>query len=516
MDKCVTPETASLICRTGKFRLYDFGKDAFGELQLKISSPVPGSLTFAAGECLKDGLLDPEPGGFRRYFSDTVEFAAGEHLLDMTFPPHRSNPALKKCLPPNGREIMPFRYVQLPDDDTVTQVIRLAYYGGFNDDAAMFESSDPALDQVWEFCKYSIKATNVFSCYVDGDRERLPYEGDAYINQLGHFCCDAAYTKARNTIDHLLKYPTWPIEWRLLMPVIVRDYWLYSGDDSRLEAWEKPLHDSLFLDRLDNYGLLPEHFDEVCNGEKIRTIVDWPLPERDNCEFGSPMTVPNCYLHEALLAMAELYQKASYLALAAQVKTAVHQHLKSDGIFVDCSGSRHSSIHSLAFPVAFNVADPADIPRLIPAIAARNMPCSVYAAQFVLDALFIGKDPVSAIRLMTRNNDRSWLGMIAQGSTISMEAWNNAAKPNQDWNHAWGAAPANVIPRRLCGIRPLAPGFKKFIVAPQPGDLQFFRYRQPTPAGPVTVAYHQDSGTVVTLPDGKSLYMTEAEQIFEL
>ena len=29
--------------------------------------------------------------------------------------------------------------------------------------------------------------------------------------------------------------------------------------------------------------------------------------------------------------------------------------------------------------------------------------------------------------------------MIRVGSTITLEAWDNKFKPNQDWNHAWGA-----------------------------------------------------------------------------
>jgi hypothetical protein len=45
-----------------------------------------------------------------------------------------------------------------------------------------------------------------------------------------------------------------------------------------------------------------------------------------------------------------------------------------------------------------------------------------------------------------------------------MEAWDDSFKPNQDWNHPWGAAPGNIIVRHLAGIRPLEPGFKKFSV----------------------------------------------------
>jgi hypothetical protein len=43
------------------------------------------------------------------------------------------------------------------------------------------------------------------------------------------------------------------------------------------------------------------------------------------------------------------------------------------------------------------------------------------------------------------------------GATITLEAWDDRFKPNQDWNHAWSAAPANLIPGRLMGITPAEP-----------------------------------------------------------
>jgi hypothetical protein len=32
------------------------------------------------------------------------------------------------------------------------------------------------------------------SIYVDGDRERIPYEADAYINMLSHYAVDSEYS----------------------------------------------------------------------------------------------------------------------------------------------------------------------------------------------------------------------------------------------------------------------------------------------------------------------------------
>ncbi|NDD49049.1 MAG: hypothetical protein EBZ28_04215, partial [Alphaproteobacteria bacterium] len=49
----------------------------------------------------------------------------------------------------------------------------------FDESASSFDSSDEVLNQIWDFCKYSMKATSFCGYYVDGDRERIPYEADA-------------------------------------------------------------------------------------------------------------------------------------------------------------------------------------------------------------------------------------------------------------------------------------------------------------------------------------------------
>jgi len=79
--------------------------------------------------------------------------------------------------------------------------------------------------------------------------------------------------------------------------------------------------------------------------------------------------------------------------------------------------------------------------------------------------------------------------MIRVGSTITMEAWDMKYKPNSDWNHAWGAAPANIIPRELWGIRPLEPGYKMALIKPQMGELKNSTIKVPTIKGEIKGAY---------------------------
>ena len=79
------------------------------------------------------------------------------------------------------------------------------------------------------------------------------------------------------------------------------------------------------------------------------------------------------------------------------------------------------------------------------------------------------------------------------GSTITLEAWDMKYKPNADWNHAWGAAPANIIARKLMGIEPLTPGYEKARICPRPGPLEWAKITAPTIRGPIALAYRKDA-----------------------
>ena len=110
------------------------------------------------------------------------------------------------------------------------------------------------------------------------------------------------------------------------------------------------------------------------------------------------------------------------------------------------------------FALAFDLVPADRCADVIDFIQSRGMACSVYGAQYLLDALYRHGRDTDALDLMTATHDRSWFNMLAAGSTMTLEAWNLKYKNNMDWNHPWGAAPANIIPRRLMGIRPARTG----------------------------------------------------------
>jgi hypothetical protein len=114
------------------------------------------------------------------------------------------------------------------------------------------------------------------------------------------------------------------------------------------------------------------------------------------------------------------------------------------------------------------------------------MGCSVYGAQFLMEALYNAGAEDYALELMTATHDRSWYNMINIGSTITLEAWDMKYKPNADWNHAWGAAPGNIIPRYMWGIQPKVPGFSIALIKPQMSTLSYSTIEVPTIHGQIT------------------------------
>ena len=459
--------------------LHDFGRAAFGTLELTLAGTAGTEVELTIGEVLRDGRIDRAPGGSRCAKSCRIVLEEGTRDYRFPIPPHHAPHYTILTIPsPLNEEIACFRYVEVVGACRTLAVRRHEVFPRWDESASAFSCGDDRLERIWELCKYSIKATAAFGVFIDGERERCPYEGDAYINQLGWFCHSADPEIPRRTIDLFMRHRTWPIEWSLLMPLIVRDYLLYTGDTASVDRWLPGLRTRL-LDELEGPdGLI---------GEKdfYKELIDWPPWERDGYESAGTSLVPNCFRYAAFLAMAELTGDDGYRRRAAALRASIRRTMWTGTRFVDSPGSSHTAAHSVFFPVVFQVADPEELP----ALRTLGMKCSVYAAQFLLDAMWMSGYDAEAPALLAGGGLRSWAHMLECGATITMEAWDDTLKPNQDWNHAWGAAPANLIPRRLCGVRPTEPGFRRFVVDPRPAGLERFTLVQPTPEGGIALRY---------------------------
>lgn len=501
----------------------DFGRAAFGYLELEIAAPVNNQadkkIIVRLGEKLSDAdHLDRKPGGSVRFLETSISTAEGKTVYRPELTPNDS-----RLMPSSIGAVMPFRYVEVenfPDTTTVEElsacnVRQIAIHYPFDDTAADFICSNEKLNAIWALSKYSMKATSFAGLFVDGDRERKPYEADAYINQLGWYYCTSDISLPRHTHEYLVTHPTWPTEWIMFS---VFTGWLdyqYTGDTTSLSEYYNDLKAKTLraLEREDGListvePVVPAAVSRSIyfNG-KLKDIVDWPEAERDGYKMVPVNTVVNAFHCRSLILMANLAESLGKTDDAAAFRQAAERSLKSlntklvdphSGLYVDGEGSNHSSLHANMFPLAFGLVPAERKARILDFVQKRGMACSVYAAQFLMDALFDNGCGPEAVRLMTAPGDRSWRHMAEDtGTTISLEAWDTKYKPNQDWNHAWGAAPANLLPRMILGVEPLKAGYGKTLIWPRCAGkaavktLAWARGKVPTPKGTIAVDWNQ-------------------------
>jgi alpha-L-rhamnosidase len=534
--------------QTGKDAYFvDFGKDALGQLQLHLNSAKDDTVWVEAGEAIdKPYSINSNPGRNIRYLKIPLAVKKGTHDYQITLPENvKRNSRNPVLMPDYIGEVFAFRYVSIQNYKeklTPSDIQRKIIFYPFDSLASAFSSSDTVLNRVWDLCKYSIKATSFTGYYVDGDRERIPYEADALINQLSHYAVDAEYSMARRTMDYLIYHPTWPKEWSLQNVLIAWTDYMYTGDDLLIRKYYPDLQKKVLSELAGANGLISTrtdkqtdaflasiHMTKKFDGRRgLHDNVDWPQTGNyigDEKEFGGETdgfvyntynAVVNAYYYRSLLLMQRIAlalkkdKDAKYYEVKArQVYDSFHSvfHDEETGLIKDGDSTRHSSLHASMFALAFGLVREENQEKVVKFIKSRGMACSVYGAQFLLDALYESGQGQYALQLMTATTQRSWYNMIRSGSTITMEAWDKVYKPNLDLNHAWGAAPANIIVRQLMGVQPVSPGFGHFQIKPQWGGLTFANLETPTIKGRISVRYESDAARdqmEVVVPGGAS------------
>ena len=499
--------------------LVDFGRVAFGNLRLSPSSSnATNIVTIRFGEDLTNGRINRHPPGSVRYAEMTISLNGTKPVIAAPGANERNTTPPAVRTPTKWGVMLPFRWVEIegwPGTPEPKQIERrAAFASSWDDGAAAFHSSNEMLDRIWELCRYSIKATTFAGVFVDGDRERISYEADAYLNQLSYYACDPDPQMARDTFDRLMKLPTWPTEWESHMVFIAHADWMQTGDLHWLAPRYEALKSKLLSDRVGPDGLITSTPGQIKRGD----LIDWPEGERDGFVFTSVNTVVNAFYLRSLSLMTDLaralnkHRDAQKFAERYQTALAAFQQKLFDparNLYRDGEGTEHTSVHANLFPLAFGLVPGAQRTHVASWLRGRGMACSVYGAQYLLEGLFENGEDSTALALITAPGDRSWRHMVESGTTITWEAWDQRYKLNQDWNHAWGAAPANLLSRYVLGAQPLTPGWGRAIIRPHKGGLAFADGKVPTPHGAVTVQWKRGTtfSLSLSLPPGMTAHV---------
>ena len=501
----------------------DFGKDAFSSLEINYTPQKAEVLTIRIGEKLLAGKIDQKPGATIRY-----------QEVNLSVRPDKSNYKIKLvadkrntnqsaiALPDSFPVIMPFRYAEIVgagNNYNPDQTIQVAYFNYFDYASSAFTSSDTILNKVWDICKYTMKATTFAGYYVDGDRERIPYEADAYLNQLSHYAVDNEYAMARKTIEYFFNSkPTWPTEWQMHVPMMVFQDYMYTGNIELIKKYFEQMKPKTLMALEVEDGFISTQSPNL-NGDLmlklgfpdstkvLKDIVDWPPEstnfggvkgyqkgEQDQYVFKRINTVVNGFYYHNMKIMAKFAtllnkteEALDFELRAAKIKKSINEKLFDikNGYYLDGIGTSHASLHANMILLAFDLVPESRKKSVVDFIKSRGMACSVYGSQYLLEALYKAGEAKYALGLLSSTNDRSWYNMIRIGSTMTLEAWDMKYKTNSDWNHAWGATPANIIPRCMWGIQPILPGFELVSIKPQLADLMNCSIVVPTIKGQI-------------------------------
>jgi alpha-L-rhamnosidase len=129
------------------------------------------------------------------------------------------------------------------------------------------------------------------------------------------------------------------------------------------------------------------------------------------------------------------------------------------------------------------------------------------------DALTDAGEPDLAYRLLLQTGCPSWLYSVTMGATTVWERWDSmlpdgSINPGEmtSFNHYALGAVADWLHRRVAGLAPAAPGYRRLLVRPVPGGrLTSASARHLTPYGEASVSWQRGDGRLtltVTVPVG--------------
>ena len=383
--------------------------------------------------------------------------------------------------------------------------------------------------------------TNVLPVVLDGaKRDRVVWGGDLSVEGPTTFYSTAADDYIKDSLLLLGSYqladgeagsnisPTSPIgtfpenvssysaPYSMYSVMNLAQYYLFTGDSAFVkQEWPVVVRELLYLKGLTNgQGLFVS---DSSDG------LDWHY--YDGALTGM-VTAYNALYYKVLMEAAFLATAANHANLApgykkeaAAVKKGINSNLFDSvtGVY-DLSSNLRGTIaqdgNSLA--VLYDIAPGSKQQSILSTVVSKlstpygplsfsadsgfKQYVSGFASNMELQALFHINDAGDALNLIST----VWGEMIAPGDDYSGADWEvidlNGLPGFGNFTslaHGWASGATPELSAYVLGVRSVTPGYKTWIVPPQPGNLEWAEGQAPTPYGPITVKWGLSSGQLV-------------------
>ena len=507
---CATVVTAP---GTSAHVVLDFGREVSGVPRVAITVSKGGTLDVGYAEMLTDGRVDPTRGGV--LYADRLVMRPGAQTWEPT-------------------DTRAFRYLQLSFRDLPGPVqvdsVTLDLITYPVKQVGSFRSNDALLDKIWQTGAYTCRLC-MQDAFIDCPwRERAQWWGDARVTMhvnayaFGDRLLGARglrqIAQSQQADGRIL--PLYPAGGKAAPSVLpdycavwlltLRDHWWLTGDDGPMRDTWQQVRKLLawFHAKTNAHGLL-DNVPEWVFIDNARVDKRGECAALNALYYGALRSAADMARHLGHVPTAKLYAKR-----ADALRTAFNQRLWApmSKCYADARTpkglSTGRSVQANALAVVFGLAQgqraeaaAAHVARLIQANPTGH--ASPYFMHYVLEALFRSGHADVALDA-TR---RAWKVMLDGGATT----WWEHFHPRASWCHAWSSTPTYHLPAWVVGVRPLAPGFARVLVAPSLARLTYAAATVPTPQGTIAVSAKHDERTGaltldVRIPKGKTAEVT--------
>ncbi|MCM8816293.1 MAG: glycoside hydrolase family 78 protein [Candidatus Omnitrophica bacterium] len=396
-----------------------------------------------------------------------------------------------------------------------------------------FESSDNLLNQIYE-----LSARTVNLCMEDSYtdcpwRERSQWIGDMQPECLFNYYCFGAYELSKKAVLEITSsnteegwipgvapglfksnLPTWGMR----IPVIVWEYYLFTEDFETLKkAYDgvKKQMDWLlahtekngFFDLkcgwnfVDWTRLDDRHADGAVQGWFYESLI---YAEKIAKEMGDLQSAKVYKKHAEILKKSieryywgtkafKKYRKNSPVKPVDVAENIIGQHenFLFNLLEIGSAQQRKMALQSIAGKTGFYLPNLGDYQSaFLPEHKGNYIGEEIikigspFWSFYALLSLCKANKYLEAI-----NYIRICWGLILEfGATSCWEMWDR----HTSLCHGWSAAPAMILPAYVLGVKPVEPGFKKFLIGPILFDLEWAKGTVPTPSGQIFVSWKKE------------------------
>ena len=405
----------------------------------------------------------------------------------------------------NGEEM---RYV-IPEGVKVLDV-KYRESGYDTDFTGYFRCDDAFLNEYWQKAARTLYVCMRDTFYDCPDRERAQWWGDE-VNELGMAFFALSRSADRLARKGMLELCNWSFDdgamhapvpasnysSELPMQILAsvgwygfHNYWFYSGDDSVISEVYPAVH-----------KYLHETWKTDTDGLPIYRYGGWDWPDAGENRDRFALLAPWYYLAlKGERAFAEQLGLSKDVEEDSRMMDTIYDsynRLFWNGKEYRTPGfEEHPDDRVQAMAVVSGLASPDKYPQIAD-ILSKEYHATTYMQRYVLEALFIMGKPKEAIERM----HKLYPTVMKDGCSTLWEHWNY----DGSCNHAWTGGAIIEMERKLAGIEPLEPGFRRFRVAPQIGPLKHIETGFDTNFGRIEVIVDSKGKNVsltLTVPEG--------------